>query len=248
MTWTLGILTGVLASVLAASVFGYGTRMALWISHQAARLLPEDQRDRCREEWERHILDRSRGPIDGRDGHHHLDAFLWGVGTIAFGLRSGSLVLSARGIGTMLRVQILERPEPGSATWAASVVEAVAGLVLHPVAVCVSAVWFATLMPTFVVPLVLAGMCFVVVTGVRFHVRRLQRKSSRSPNDAVSEEYNGAFSVVHDCACVALFACAGVGIVPLGTPGWFWPVLAFAGMSKLGDAASGLLALPHRAL
>jgi len=56
--------------------------MALWISRQAARLLPADQRDRYCEEWECHILDKSRGPIDGRDGNHHLAALFWGVGTV----------------------------------------------------------------------------------------------------------------------------------------------------------------------
>lgn len=87
MTWAPEVLTGVLASILAASVFGYGTRIALWISQHAARLLPANQRDRYRKEWGADILTKSRGPIDGRDGAHHLAAFLWGAGTIWTALR-----------------------------------------------------------------------------------------------------------------------------------------------------------------
>ena len=74
--------SGVVASIVAAGIYARGTRIGLWVASTMARLLPADERDRYREEWHAEILASSFGPIEGRDGQHHLEAFAWSLGTV----------------------------------------------------------------------------------------------------------------------------------------------------------------------
>lgn len=91
----------VLASVIASSALGYGTRAALRIVRVSVRLLPENQRDDLEEEWSAEVLAASRGPIEARDGNHHAAALTWSLGTIPTAIRrSKAGVRSSRWVMT----------------------------------------------------------------------------------------------------------------------------------------------------
>jgi hypothetical protein len=79
--WAVGMMGFVAASislnVVASEVFGYGTCVGLWFVRQSVRLLPPEQRARCREEWEADVIWKA----SGNGGNHHLTAMMWGAGT-----------------------------------------------------------------------------------------------------------------------------------------------------------------------
>lgn len=70
-------------NLVASELFGYGTRVGLWFVRLWSRLLPPDQRDRYREEWEADVIRISQGANPGiSSGNHHLTAMTWGFLTL----------------------------------------------------------------------------------------------------------------------------------------------------------------------
>jgi len=86
MTWGTVVVSLVLP-MIASTILGMGTRIAIRIVWWSTRLLPPEERDLRREEWTEHVQSMSHGPIETPPGNHHLVALGWSLGIPFVALR-----------------------------------------------------------------------------------------------------------------------------------------------------------------